>query len=71
MKLTAELAAVSADSIADADVAQAVEEFEPLWDALTYREQAEVAQLLIERVMYDGDAVEIKFREPEVVRGDG
>jgi hypothetical protein len=58
------------DKIADADVAQAVGEFTPVWGALTYREQAEVAGLLIERVVYDGDAVEIKFRQPEVAHGD-
>jgi site-specific DNA recombinase len=71
VKLTTELAALSADRIADADVAQAVEAFEPLWAALTYAEQSQVATLLIERVVYDGDAVEIKFRESEMVRGDG
>jgi site-specific DNA recombinase len=62
-KLAAELATLQADRIHDAEVAEAVEEWEALWDALAYAEQAEVAALLIERVTYDGDAVDITFRE--------
>jgi site-specific DNA recombinase len=36
------------------DVATALAQFDPVWDALSPREQARVIQLLVERVDYDG-----------------
>ena len=49
--------------ISDAEVAEALRQFDPVWDALSPREQARVLELLIERIDYDGGAetVEITF----------
>jgi len=41
------------------DVALALAQFDPVWDALVPREQASLLQLLIERVDYDGKASEV------------
>ena len=46
------------------DIAQALREFDPLWESLSPREQARILQLLIERVDYDGEdgTVSVTFR---------
>ena len=44
-------------------VSSALATFTPLWDALTYQEQAQLAALLIDRVDWDGEAVELAIRE--------
>lgn len=45
------------------DLDAALTEFTPLWDALTYQEQGELAAVLIERIDWDGEAIEIRMRE--------
>ena len=52
------------DLISDDEVAQALQQFDPVWESLSPREQSRVLQLLIERVDYDGDAgtVSVTFR---------
>jgi len=46
------------------DIAQALREFDPLWESLSPREHARILQLLIERVDYDGSdgTVSVTFR---------
>ena len=55
------------------DLAATVGTFEPIWSALTYAEQAQVAALLIERVTYDGQRAELEivFREEAVHAREG
>ena len=52
-----------------ADLATTLEEWQPLWSNLTYSEQGQVATSVLEQVTYDGDAVEIQFREGVNGRG--
>jgi hypothetical protein len=40
--------------IDEADVARAVEAFEPIWDVLHTREKERILQLLIDAIDYDG-----------------
>jgi len=42
------------DIIDEADVARAVAEFDPIWEALSTHEQARLLHLLIKRIDYDG-----------------
>ena len=58
------IAAIDRSVIDPDDVALALAQFDPVWDALVPREQASLLQLLIERVEYDGqvDEVAITFR---------
>ena len=42
------------DLIDEADAAQALAEFEPVWKSLSPREQGQLLQLLIECIDYDG-----------------
>ena len=53
------LVAIEQSSISTSDVLQALSLFEPVWQALTTREQDRLLHLLIERVNYDGQAGEI------------
>jgi site-specific DNA recombinase len=50
------------DTISEADVRDALEQLEPLWDELFPAEQARIVQLLVERIDVQEDAVEIRFR---------
>lgn len=63
-EIDAELAAVFADRVDEADVAATLAEFAGMWDCLAPREQARVVELLVERVAYDAGAgkVAITFR---------
>jgi site-specific DNA recombinase len=63
VRLESQLAALSSVQISDGDVAETMSEWEPIWGALRHAEQAQIAVLIIERVVYDGEAVEITFRE--------
>jgi site-specific DNA recombinase len=65
MRLDRELDGLRALAIDRADLAAAMTEFTPLWDALTYPEQAELAGLLIEKIVWDGmdRTMDITFRE--------
>jgi hypothetical protein len=50
------------DTISEADVRDALEQLEPLWDELFPSEQARIVQLLVERVDVQEDAIEVRFR---------
>jgi site-specific DNA recombinase len=49
-----ELIALRGELVEEAEVAQALAEFDQLWEALAPREQARVLELLVERIEYDG-----------------
>ena len=63
-ELEAALAAIDRVKIDAAEVARALAQFDPVWDALRVREQTDLIQLLIERIDYDGvgGGVTIAFR---------
>jgi hypothetical protein len=50
------------DNITEAEVRDALEQLNPLWDELFPAEQARIVQLLVERVDVQEDGVEIRFR---------
>src|ERR1700704_1685873 len=50
------------DNITEADVREALEQLDPLWDELFPAEQARIVQLLVEGVEIQEDGVEIRFR---------
>jgi site-specific DNA recombinase len=49
-----EIAALGGNRIYEAEVEQALEAFDPVWETMTPREQARIVQLLVERVDFDG-----------------
>jgi site-specific DNA recombinase len=59
-----QMIALGQELVDEREVARALSVFDPVWDALTPREQARIVQLLVERVDYDGAAgkVSITFR---------
>ncbi len=50
------------DTISEAEVRDALEQLDPLWDELFPAEQARIVQLLVERVNIQEDRIEIRFR---------
>jgi DNA invertase Pin-like site-specific DNA recombinase len=50
------------DTITEAEVREALEQLDPLWDELFPAEQARIVQLLVERVDVQEDGIEIRFR---------
>ena len=58
-----EIGQLSAEQLHEEEMARALSMFEPLWESLTSREQAELLHLLVERVDFDGahDKVSITF----------
>jgi site-specific DNA recombinase len=50
------------DNITEAEVRDALDELDPLWDELFPAEQARIVQLLVKRVDIREDGVEIRFR---------
>ena len=50
-----ELITLNGELVDDADVTEALANFDDLWQALVPREQARVLELLVERVEYDGE----------------
>jgi DNA invertase Pin-like site-specific DNA recombinase len=50
------------DTITEAEVRDALEQLDPLWDELFPAEQARIAQLLVERVDVQEDGIEIRLR---------
>jgi len=50
------------ESISEADVREALNDIDPLWDELFPAEQTRVLQLLVERVEVHPDGLDIKFR---------
>ncbi len=63
-ELEAEIAAVSEATVDQADVAQALGLFDPIWEVLYLLEQERIIQLLVERIDYGGESgnLEIEFR---------
>jgi site-specific DNA recombinase len=59
-----DLADAAAERVPEAEAAKALAAFDPVWGALTPREQARVVALLVERVVYDAAAgtVAVTFR---------
>jgi site-specific DNA recombinase len=57
-------AALAAQQIDEADLAHALEAFDPIWDVLATPERERILNLLIERVSYDGSTgeLDITFR---------
>ncbi|HZT32815.1 MAG TPA: recombinase family protein [Bryobacteraceae bacterium] len=55
---------IEADHIDEADALRALTEFNPVWEALTTREQVRLIQMLVARVGYDGQTgkVTVDFR---------
>ncbi|MFN3347378.1 recombinase family protein [Pseudorhodoplanes sp.] len=52
----------SLDGLAEADVREALERLDPLWDELFPAEQARIVQLLVERVDIGTDGADIRLR---------
>ena len=49
-----QLLALSRGVVDETEVGKAMAKFDPVWDSLTPREQAQLIDLLVERVEYDG-----------------
>jgi len=56
--------ALSQEHVAEAELTAALSQFDPVWEALSPREQARMIRLLVERVSYDGEkeSVAVTFR---------
>jgi hypothetical protein len=52
----------SMDGLSEADVREALERLDPLWDELFPAEQARIVQLLVERVDISTDGADIRLR---------
>ena len=52
----------SMDGISEADVREALERLDPLWEELFPAEQARIVQLLVERVDVSSDGADIRLR---------
>jgi hypothetical protein len=50
------------DNITEAEVRDALEQLDPIWDELFPAEQDRIVQLLVERVDIQEDGIEIRFR---------
>jgi site-specific DNA recombinase len=63
-ELAEELQELRDDASDEQDLVQALEQFDPVWNSLTTREQAKLVHLLIEKVGYDGRTgkVTVSFR---------
>jgi site-specific DNA recombinase len=55
-EIQARLEALDRERITEEEVATALGSFDPVWEALSPREQARIVQLLVERIDYDGGA---------------
>ncbi len=53
---------IQGDGLIEADVREALQSLDPLWDELFPTEHARVLQLLIERVEVHTDRIDLKFR---------
>jgi site-specific DNA recombinase len=62
------LAALDRQALSRDDVAKALADFDPVWEALVPREKASLLALLVDRVEYDGTDVAITFRGEGVER---
>jgi hypothetical protein len=54
----------SLDGLSEADVREALERLDPLWDELFPAEQARIVQLLVERVDISTEGADIRLRTP-------
>jgi site-specific DNA recombinase len=63
-EVNAQQAALKREQIDEADLAAALQAFDPVWEALSPKEQARIVHLLVERVAYDGTqgTVAVTFR---------
>jgi len=52
----------SLDGLTEADLREALERFDPLWDELFPAEQARIVQLLVERVDISAEGADIRLR---------
>jgi site-specific DNA recombinase len=50
------------DNVTEAEVRQALEQLDPIWDELFPAEQARIVELLVERLDVREDGIEIRFR---------
>ena len=57
-----EIAALKAQEIDRDELARALEEFDPIWDALLTPERERVMKLLIDRIDYDGAACQMEIQ---------
>jgi site-specific DNA recombinase len=62
------LAALDQRTLDRDEVAKAMTDFDPVWDALVPKEKANLLAALIERIEYDGTDVAITFRGEGVER---
>jgi site-specific DNA recombinase len=62
-RVRAELATLQRMDVDRNDLAQAIDDFTLLWDALSYAEQAGLAASLLDRVDYDGSEITLHFGE--------
>jgi site-specific DNA recombinase len=64
MEIREEMAALEGEQVDEREMAAALRLFDPVWDSLAPREQARVAQLLVERVAFDGrdGTISLTFR---------
>ncbi len=74
-ELAEELQELRDDAFDEQDLVQALQQFDPVWNSLTTREQARLVHLLIEQVGYDGRTgkVTVSFRSAglkELCNGD-
>ena len=74
--LAEELRELQNDAFDEPDLVQALQQFDPVWNSLTTREQARLVHLLIEKVGYDGRTgkVTVSFRSAglkELCNGKG
>jgi site-specific DNA recombinase len=74
--LAEELGELRDDAFDERDLVEALEQFDPVWNSLTTREQARLVHLLIEKVGYDGRTgkVTVSFRSAglkELCNGTG
>jgi DNA invertase Pin-like site-specific DNA recombinase len=56
------------DSLTEADVREALERLDPLWDELFPAEQTRIVQLLVERIDVDVDGFDVRLRVDGLVR---
>jgi hypothetical protein len=56
------IARQSLDGLSEADVREALERLDPLWDELFPAEQARIVQLLVERVDISTEGADIRLR---------
>ena len=63
-EIEAELLGLSSSDVGEKDVAQALGDFDELWETLLTPEKTRIIQLLIERVSYDsaGGQLDVTYR---------